>query len=66
MGLLDKLIDKIIDSAKKKKADTIVNKLAKEDPEALFRAPVTTPVGRLDEVKAAKDMRLSHPVEESV
>ena len=40
--------------------------LAKEDPEALFRAPVTTPVGRLDEVKAAKDMRLSHPVEESV
>ena len=28
--------------------------LAKEDPEALFRAPVTTPVGRLDEVKAAK------------
>ena len=33
MGLLDKLIDKIIDSAKKKKADTIVNKLAKEDPE---------------------------------
>ena len=33
MGLLDKLIDKIIDSAKKKKADKIVNKLAKEDPE---------------------------------
>jgi len=33
MGLLDKLIDKIIDSAKKKKADKIVNKLAKENPE---------------------------------
>ena len=40
--------------------------LAKADPEALFRAPETTPVGRLDEVKAAKDMRLSHPVDASV
>jgi glycine dehydrogenase subunit 2 len=28
---------------------------AKEDPEALHRAPVTTPVGRLDEVDAARN-----------
>ena len=33
--------------------------LAKNDPEKLHEAPVTTPVGRLDEVKAARDMRLS-------
>jgi glycine dehydrogenase subunit 2 len=33
-------------------------KLAETDPEQLHRAPVTTPVGRLDEVKAARDMRL--------
>ena len=33
MGLLDKLIDKIIDGAKKKKTDAIVSKLAKENPE---------------------------------
>jgi len=32
MGLLDKLIDKIIDSAKKKKVDSVVAKLAKENP----------------------------------
>ncbi|MFH0954040.1 MAG: aminomethyl-transferring glycine dehydrogenase subunit GcvPB [Verrucomicrobiota bacterium] len=32
--------------------------LAKTDPEALRRAPVTTPVGRLDEVAAAKNMDL--------
>jgi glycine dehydrogenase subunit 2 len=31
-------------------------KLAKEDPEQLKRAPVTTPVGRLDEVAAARNM----------
>ena len=30
MGLLDKLIDKIIDGAKKKKTDSIIKKLAKE------------------------------------
>lgn len=34
--------------------------LAQEDADALHAAPVTTPVGRLDEVKAAKDMRLSY------
>ena len=32
MGLLDKLIDKIIDGAKKKKTDSIIKKLAKENP----------------------------------
>lgn len=31
----------------------------KEDPDMLHRAPITTPVGRLNEVKAAKDMRLT-------
>jgi glycine dehydrogenase subunit 2 len=34
--------------------------LAKEDADALHAAPITTPVGRLDEVKAAKDMRLNY------
>jgi len=34
---------------------------AKQDPEALKRAPVTTPVGRLDEVAAAKRMDLAAP-----
>jgi glycine dehydrogenase subunit 2 len=34
--------------------------LAKTDPEKLKKAPVSTPVGRLDEVKAARDMRLSY------
>ena len=34
--------------------------LAKTDPKKLHQAPVTTPVGRLDEVKAARDMRLSY------
>jgi len=33
--------------------------LAKTDPDKLHEAPISTPVGRLDEVKAAKDMRLS-------
>jgi len=33
--------------------------LAKTDPDQLHKAPITTPVGRLDEVKAARDMRLS-------
>jgi len=32
--------------------------LAASDPEALHQAPVSTPVGRLDEVKAAKNMDL--------
>ena len=32
MGLLDKLVDKIIDSAKKKKTDAVVGKLKKSNP----------------------------------
>ena len=32
--------------------------LARRDPDALHRAPVTMPVGRLDEVAAAKNMDL--------
>ena len=32
--------------------------LAQTDPESLKRAPVTTPVGRLDEVAAARNMDL--------
>jgi glycine dehydrogenase subunit 2 len=32
--------------------------LAKTDPKSLQRAPISTPVGRLDETKAAKDMDL--------
>jgi glycine dehydrogenase subunit 2 len=34
--------------------------IAMNEPEKLHEAPVTTPVGRLDEVKAARDMRLSY------
>ena len=33
MSLIDKLIDKVIDGAKKKKTDVIVKKLAKDNPE---------------------------------
>lgn len=43
---LDRFIALMIDAAR----------LAKEDPERLKNAPVTTPVGRLDETKAARDM----------
>jgi glycine dehydrogenase subunit 2 len=32
---------------------------AAADPEALHRAPVTTPVGRLDETRAARDLNLA-------
>ena len=32
--------------------------LCSKNPEILHRAPVNTPVGRLDEVKAAKDLNL--------
>ena len=32
MGLLDKLIDKIIDGAKKKKTDSVIKKLKKDNP----------------------------------
>lgn len=34
--------------------------LAETDPAAFARFPENTPVGRVDEVKAARDMRLSH------
>ncbi len=33
---------------------------AKDNPDVLHEAPISTPVGRLDEVKAARDMRLSY------
>tara|TARA_Y100000114_G_C11737604_1_gene317123 strand:- start:312 stop:503 length:192 start_codon:yes stop_codon:yes gene_type:complete len=33
MGLLDKLVDKVIDSAKKSKVDNTVNNLTKKNPE---------------------------------
>ena len=33
---------------------------AKDNPDSLHEAPISTPVGRLDEVKAARDMRLSY------
>lgn len=45
---LDRFVDAMIEVAG----------LAKTDPEALKRAPVTTPVGRLDEVAAARNMDL--------
>tara|TARA_A100001515_G_scaffold31132_1_gene24304 strand:+ start:1266 stop:1457 length:192 start_codon:yes stop_codon:yes gene_type:complete len=32
MGLLDKLVDKVIDSAKKKKTDSTIEKLKKSNP----------------------------------
>ena len=35
-----------------------IAELSKTDPDALHNAPVTTPVGRLDEVAAAKNMDL--------
>lgn len=34
--------------------------IAKIDPDQLHAAPISTPVGRLDEVKAAREMRLSY------
>ena len=33
MGLLDKLVDRVIDRIKKNKADSIVNDLKKKNPE---------------------------------
>jgi glycine dehydrogenase subunit 2 len=35
-----------------------------EDPEVLAAAPVTTPVRRVDEVYAARNLCLSHPFED--
>lgn len=35
--------------------------IALQDPEALRTAPHTTPVGRLDEVRAARSPILRHP-----
>ena len=38
---------------------TEILRLASEDPEAVQQAPTTTPIGRLDETKAARDMVLT-------
>ncbi len=38
---------------------TEILRLAEQDPEAVQRAPLSTPVGRLDETKAARDMVLT-------
>jgi len=46
---IDAFIDAMIAIAKK----------AETDPESLLAAPVTTPVGRLDEAKAAKDVNIA-------
>ena len=35
-------------------------KVIQEDPETLHNAPVTTPVGRVDEVDAARNLWLRH------
>ena len=50
MGLLDKLIDKIVDSAKKKKADSVVTKLTKGNPR--FAKAVENHKKSLDALKA--------------
>ncbi len=44
--------------------DTMIElaKIAKENPQILKEAPQTTPVGRLDEVKAAKELNIVKPV----
>ncbi len=39
--------------------------LAKKNPEKLRKAPITTPVQRLDEVKAAKELNVVRPVSTS-
>jgi glycine dehydrogenase subunit 2 len=46
---LDRFVDELID----------ILRLAESDPEALLRAPETTPVTRLDEVGAARNMELT-------
>ena len=38
---------------------------AEEDPDLLHEAPVTTPVRRLDEAKAARELRLTWSMEPS-
>jgi glycine dehydrogenase subunit 2 len=38
-----------------------IARLVDDDPEALHAAPITTPVSRLDEVKAAKELNCSRP-----
>jgi glycine dehydrogenase subunit 2 len=49
---LDRFIEAMTDLARE----------AKENPEALRQAPVTTPVGRLDEVAAARNMDLAFKI----
>ena len=48
LGTLDAFVEAMLQIAKE----------AEEDPEALHRAPQTTPVGRLDEVAAAKRLNV--------
>ncbi|MBT3771958.1 MAG: aminomethyl-transferring glycine dehydrogenase subunit GcvPB [Euryarchaeota archaeon] len=38
-------------------------KVLQESPEVLHAAPITTPVGRVDEVHAARNLTLRHPME---
>lgn len=49
-------------------ADTMIKiaQEAKEDPELLHRAPITTPIGRLDEGKAAKLKILKWPIPDEI
>ncbi len=44
--------------------DTMIElaKIAKDNPQVLKEAPQTTPVGRLDEVKAAKELNVVKPI----
>ena len=51
---LDSFIETMIDLAQQ----------AETEPEALRNAPITTPVGRLDEVAAAKNMDLVYSPEQ--
>ena len=56
MGLLDKLVDKIIDSAKKKKTDAVVSKLKKSNPE--FAKAVDKHQRSFEEMMAQLDREL--------
>lgn len=49
LSTLDEFINNMIE----------LKELARNEPDKLRAAPVTTPVGRLDEVKAARDMKLT-------
>jgi len=45
LDTLDSFVDAMLD----------IDREAKENPDALHKAPITTPVGRPDETKAARD-----------